>query len=110
MSEIPTFSNPADKLKLDGMVRECVVALEKIKDLKSFMKDVSARAKDELAFPSAEFTALVAERFSESQTKVLEKAERLVTLNEELLDLSRKHKVTNPVISNETNQKFGEEE
>jgi hypothetical protein len=96
MSDIPTFSNPADKLKLDGMVRECVVALEKIKDLKSFMKDVAERAKEELAFPSADFNALVAERFGDKQSKVLEKAERLVQLNEELLDVSRKHKVSNP--------------
>ena len=92
MSDVPNLSSPADKLKLDGMVRESVVALEKIKDLKSFLGDVATRAKEELGFSSSDFNALVAERFSDKQTKVLEKAERLVTLNEELLDLSRKVK------------------
>lgn len=108
MSEIPTLSSPADKLKLDGMVRECVVALEKIRDLKSFMKDVADRAKEELAFSPADFNALVTERFADKQSKVLEKAERLVDLNEELLELSRKHKVTNPTLDESTTN--GEEE
>lgn len=110
MSEIPNLSNPADKLKLDGMVRECVVALEKIKDLKSFMKDVGERAKEELAFPTADFNALVAERFSDKQSKVLEKAERLVDLNEELLEISRKNKTTNPDLPSGLTSDMAEEE
>ncbi len=96
MSDIPTFSNPADKLKLDGMVREAVIAHEKIKDLKSFLKDVAERAKEELGFPTASFNGLVAERFNDKQSTILEKAEQLVELNEELLELSRKHTTTQP--------------
>lgn len=94
VSEIPTLSTPADKLKLNAAVEEAMQAHVRIADEKSFIGDVAERMEEELSFPKTVFNQLVAERYKESRSKLIEKAEQIVNLNDELLDAVRKHKTT----------------
>ncbi|WGH49640.1 hypothetical protein [Alishewanella phage vB_AspM_Slickus01] len=94
--ELPNLSNPADAIKLDGMIREAVTALTKIKDLKSFLSDVANNAKETFELSPSDFNKLVSERFSDKQSDVLAKATEIVSLNEKLVNLSRNTKVSTP--------------
>ena len=88
--EIPPLNNPMDALKVNSAVNEIVVALQRIADQKSFIKDVQDRMEEELEFPKAELTRLANERYKDSQTDVLFKAQEIVELNERLMELGRK--------------------
>lgn len=88
--EIPALSTPADLIKLNNAVEEAVAAHIRIADEKSFIGDVIERMEEELAFPASAFRALVSERYKEAKSKVLEQAEQIVDLNDQLLDAKRK--------------------
>lgn len=88
--EIPALNNPMDALKLNGAVEEIVVAYQKIADLKSFIKDVQDRMEEELEFPKADLLKLANERYKDSQSEVLFKAQEILDLNERLIEIGRK--------------------
>ena len=93
MSEMLEFHSPEQLKKLEGAVKESVESLYRSEAEAAFRKDVAERMKEELNMKPADFNALVAERFAEKSTKKLMKAQEIVDLNEELLNVSRKKEV-----------------
>lgn len=93
------FQYTPDELKsINDAVEECVKSLEREENEKSFRKDVVSRMGDELKMKSAEFNALVKERYNSTSTKAIEKHEEIADFNEKLIS-SAKKTVSAPVSS-----------
>lgn len=105
--EIPTLSSPADKLKLNGAVSEITQAFQRIADQKSFIKDVQERMEEELGFPKADLLKLANERYKDAQSNILERAQEIVDLNEELVEIGRKAAQGKLVVGDATTSQTG---
>jgi ElaB/YqjD/DUF883 family membrane-anchored ribosome-binding protein len=88
MSELEFYSKE-QLVTLNNAVKESVDSLIRGEAEADFRKDVAARMEEELKMKKADFNALVKERFNEKSTKVLQKAQEIVDLNEELVSAAR---------------------
>lgn len=87
---------PQEQAKLDGAIQEAVDAHIRISAEKEFIKDVADRVKEELGFKSAQFNALVGERFDNKSSKAIEKHEEIIELSEMIRSNAKSQYATQP--------------
>lgn len=85
-----TWTQP-ELAKLDGAVRESMDSLIRAAAEKDLQKDIADRMEEELGIKKADYNALVRERFEDKSSKLLEKHEEIVELNEELKTVKLKN-------------------
>lgn len=78
------YLTPEQWVALDKMVQESVQSNIRIEGEKSFQRDVSTRAKEEIGIKPADFNKLVAEYYAGKVTDQIAKLESTLELKEQL--------------------------
>lgn len=82
--------NPTEQEKLNRAVEEAVTSHERVQMEKDFCKDVADRMKEELDIKTADFNALVNERYKHKSQEAVDKHEAVVAFNELLVNNTKK--------------------
>lgn len=88
MSEV--YWNKEEQVKISEAVDECVASLVREEGEKQYRKDAVEALQDKVPIKTAVFNALVNERFNGKSTKILEKHEDIIAMNEVLMNNTRK--------------------